>query len=315
MKTICSAFWKHFNIRSGDNIYPCCRYKTPVAKFNGNLEEVLHLPVFEKLRQDSLNGVLNPNCQKCYDSTDPKLSVQEFFNNEYTRNKIELEFLEIGFDNICNLTCDGCSEDFSSAWADIKNPVKEKKINVRSTSEITHVPDTIKKILFLGGEPLMTNRHKTFLKKVIHRLQVTVVYNTNGTFLLDKETVDLLKEFSHVKFMLSIDGLGELNSRVRSGSNWQDILNFIDQIKLLGHELEIHSVVHKNNYFGIIELGKFVNSIGIPQRVNMLTWPATLDVRYLEEKEKQKFISDLEQTDYEWAPIILTYLKNNAQVV
>ena len=309
MKTVCSAFWKHVNIRSGDNIYPCCRYKTPVAKFNGNLEEVLHSPVFEKLRQDSLNGVPNPNCQKCYDSTDPKLSVQEFFNKKYTRESVQLEFLEIGFDNICNLTCDGCSGEFSSAWADIENPVKEKKINVHSTSNIEHIPNTIRKLLFLGGEPLMTNRHKSFLKKVMHKSLVRVVYNTNGTFLLDDETIVLLKEFAHVKFILSIDGYGELNNRVRGGSQWGDILKFIDQIKMLGHELEVHSVVHANNYFGIIELGQFIKSIELPQRVNVLTRPPELDIRYLEPSKKLQFIKDLEQSDYDWAPIILTVIK------
>lgn len=309
MKTICAAFWKHFNVRSGDDIYPCCRYKTPVAKFDGDLEKVLHLPVFEKLRQDSLNGIYNPNCQKCYDSVHPQLNPQEFFNSKYQRDSVSLEFLEIGFDNICNLTCDGCSGVSSSAWADIENPVKEKKINIRSTSEITKIPDTVRKILFLGGEPLMTNRHKTLLKKVTHKALVRVIYNTNGTFLLDDETIDLLRQFEHAKFVLSIDGYGQLNDRVRSGSSWPDILEFIDQIRDLDFELEIHTVVHANNYFGMLELETFIKSLGLPQRVQLLTRPSKLDIRYLEESKKTQFIKDLENSNSDVARIILSFIK------
>ena len=50
-KTICSAFWHHTNIRSDNRVFPCCRFKYPVANFDGDINKILTLPVYEELRQ------------------------------------------------------------------------------------------------------------------------------------------------------------------------------------------------------------------------------------------------------------------------
>ena len=314
INTQCAAFWKHFNIRNDNNIYPCCRYKTPVAKFDGDLAQVLHLEVFQQLRQDSMNGVVNPNCQKCYDAVDPSMSVQHDFNTQYDTDSVELEFLEIGFDNICNLTCTSCSPEFSSAWADFQSP-ETRKINIKSTTEITSVPESIKKILFLGGEPLMTNRHKRFLLQVAVPSQVEVVYNTNGTFLLDTESIELMARFRKITFVLSLDGYGKLNDQVRAGSSWMQILKFIDQVTSLEHELKINTVVHAENFFGVFELAKFAKTHNIPQRVNILTYPSHLDIRYLDSKTKQQFAQQLAQCEFDWAPTVIKYINTFTPVV
>jgi len=190
MKTKCSAFWVHTNVRNDNNIFPCCRYKTPVAKFDGDVINILHKQEYQKLRQDSLGGVYNPNCQKCYyEESLGKKSLRQEFNEEYSTEEISLKFLEVGLDNICNLTCDGCWGEFSSSWAK-KN---DELIVVRSSKEITELPNTLTKIVFLGGEPLMTKRHIKLLK-IANRRELMVTYNTNGTFMLDNETIDLLKQ-------------------------------------------------------------------------------------------------------------------------
>ena len=312
--TVCAAFWKHINVRSDNMVYACCRYKTPVMPFDGDLEKVLHSPAWQQLRQDSRAGVANPNCQKCYDAVDSSMNLQSEFNHSYSTDSVSLEFLEIGLDNICNLTCVGCSPEFSSAWADQASP-DTRRINIRSTAEIESVPDSVRRLLFLGGEPLMTNRHRRFLDLVPRPSQVSVVYNTNGTFLLDHATIDRLSQFSSVKFIVSIDGLADLNTVVRPGSDWQQILCFIQQIRSLGHALEINTVIHSRNYFGIVDLAQFAQHENIPQRVNILTYPAHLDIRYLENTQLTEFAQQLSQCQYTWADTVLRYIKNFAPVV
>jgi MoaA/NifB/PqqE/SkfB family radical SAM enzyme len=273
----CAAFWHHTNIRNNNDIFPCCRFKTPVQKFDGDVVNILNSAEYKALRehQGPIEG-----CAKCdYEESKGKESLRQQFNKQYDMETVKLEFLEVGLDNICNLTCDGCWDEFSSSWAKKSNST----IIVRSSTDITELPDTINKILFLGGEPLMTTRHVRLLK-IANRTNLDVTYNTNGTFLLDEETINLLNDCKLVKFILSIDGYGKLNEQVRSGSKWDDIVRFIDQISDLGFELVIHTVIHKNNWQGISELETFVRRCHLPWTTNILTYPKHLDIATIENK-------------------------------
>ena len=301
MATKCAAFWKHTNIRGDNRVFPCCRFKTPIATFDGDLEQVLHIKEYEDLRNADVSKL--SQCSKCmHEEANGKKSLRQEFNEQYDTDSIGIEFLEIGFDNICNLTCDGCWSEFSSAWAK-----KENVIHYTSINEIHNVPNTIKKVLFLGGEPLMTNRHKHFLTLIEDPSNVEIIYNTNGTFLLDDALVDKLKEFKLVTFILSIDGYKELNNRVRSGSNWEDILKFISQIKDLGFILEVNTVLHVNNWHGIKDLEQFVNELAVDWTVNVLTYPKHLDIATT--KNPRKILDLIKETNIPNKEYVLNHIK------
>jgi len=306
--TVCAAFWKHTNIRSGDRIFPCCRYKTPIANFDGNLDNILYSPEYESIRTQVLNGEKLSGCDKCYlEESLGKQSLRQQFNNQYDIETITLKNLEIGFDNICNLTCDGCWSEWSSAWGDKVNPLS-KKLNVVHTSEINNIPNTIEDITFLGGEPLMTNRHIKFLERIKNLCNINLTYYTNGTFLLDKRTIHVLNKAKHVKFILSIDAIGDLNDKVRSGSSWEDILEFIAQIQKLKFELAVHSVVHKNNWHGFTELADYVNSLKVNWTIGMLTYPTSLSIIGSDHAEEiSKFFANLQIPHKQY---ILNFINN-----
>jgi sulfatase maturation enzyme AslB (radical SAM superfamily) len=309
-KTICSAFWKHTNLRGDNRIFPCCRFKEPIATFDGNLQNVLHSDQYENLRQQSLNGKLIKGCEKCYYEEDQgRESLRQKFNKEYTIDTVSLEYFEVGFDNICNLACDGCFSEFSSTWAAIENPLLPKKLQIINTVEVTDIPDSISKILFLGGEPLMTNRHRKFLEQVETKDTVEVIYNTNGTFLLDDQTIELLKEFKKVLFIVSIDGYGDLNNKVRKHSNWNDILKFLVQVSELRFEFKIHTTIHLNNWQGLKDLSKWIYQNNYVWTVNILTYPTHLNITNLENKEELKMmISEINIPDKNY---ILNHLQEN----
>lgn len=290
----CAAFWHHTNIRNDNNVFPCCRFKTPIQKFDGDVVNILNSAEYKALRE--AEGPI-AGCAKCdYEETMGKESLRQQFNKQYDMETVKLEFLEVGLDNICNLTCDGCWGEFSSSWAKKNN----EEIVVRSSTDITELPATINKILFLGGEPLMTTRHVRLLK-IANRPQLDVTYNTNGTFLLDDETITLLNECKHVKFILSVDGYGELNEQVRSGSKWKDIVAFINQISDLGFELVIHTVLHKNNWHGMAQLADFVKRCHLRWTTNVLTYPKHLDIATVDNKENVvKYLESLDIPNKEY---------------
>jgi sulfatase maturation enzyme AslB (radical SAM superfamily) len=309
MKNKCAAFWKHTNIRNNNKIYPCCRYKTSVATFDGDVEGILHSDVYKKLRQSKyLEG-----CAKCYyEESQGKQSLRQRFNEEYDTNTVELKYLELGLDNICNLTCDGCFGDFSSEWSKIEQPTKSNEYHIRSTKDFKNVPDSVDKILFLGGEPLMTKRHLKVLGMVKDKQNTSVTYNTNGTFLLDIETQEMLKQFKKVNFILSIDGYGKLNDKVRGGSNWNDILKFINQIKTLELDLSVNSVLHINNWQGIVELEQFVNELKVEWTVNALTYPKHLDINTT--NEPTLVINEIKKTNIPNKDYIINHIRSGLLV-
>jgi sulfatase maturation enzyme AslB (radical SAM superfamily) len=309
--TICSAFWHHTNIRGDDRVFPCCRFKTPTAFFTGKITDILTSEEYNKLREQSAAGIPLEGCSKCYHEEQlGKESLRQQFNKEYTTDTVELEYLEIGFDNVCNLTCDGCFDEFSSAWAKKNNPTVPKRELITRTKDIKTVPDTVRKIMFLGGEPLMTTRHRKLLKAVKNKHLVSVSYNTNGTFLLDNETIELLDEFKLVNFIVSIDGFGALNDRVRSGSNWNDVLKFIDQVDDLDFDISVHTTIHKNNWFGLEDLQKFTKRMCLPWTTNVLTFPKELDIIGLTAEDKNELIGILETVDVPNKEYILEHIQH-----
>jgi sulfatase maturation enzyme AslB (radical SAM superfamily) len=307
-ETACAAFWVHTNIRAGNKVYACCRYKEPIQQFDGNVEGTLLSTEYNKLRQDSLHNVKNSNCSKCYyEETIGKESLRQWFNKSYGLSSVELKYIEIGFDNICNLTCDGCWEQWSSSWWVKKNPEGIPKQGIISTDEFVSIPNTIEYIVFLGGEPLMTNRHEKLLQSMSEKEKIKVRYVTNGTFLLKDSTIEQLKQYKEVEFVVSIDGFAELNDAVRSGSNWNDILLFLDQLVYNKFNVIINTTIHKNNWQGLRDLKEFVEKYNFEWMTNFLTYPQHLDIRNLENKDD--VINFFETFDFPNKPSTLQHLK------
>ena len=295
-KTICSAFWKHTNIRPKNEIYPCCRYKSSVQTFDGNVENILHSKEYEKLRRDSANGVENPNCQKCYnDEKLGKKSFRNWFNENYKTDSVNLEYIEIGFDNICNLSCDGCWEDWSSTWWKIKNSNLPPKQGILDTEDFFNIPKDIEKVVFLGGEPLMTNRHRIFLSSLEDLSKIDVMYYTNGMFKLTEKDHELLNQCKKVTFSVSIDGYKDLNEKVRTGSNWNTIVDFIDDCP---YDVIINSVIHRNNWHGFRELYNWIKNKNLAWKINILTYPNNLCINNLDKEERLKLIDILKNIDH-----------------
>ena len=308
----CSAFWKHTNIRSGNRIYPCCRFKHSIGTFDGDVDNVLHSTAYEELRNMSASGEYITGCEKCYyEESIQHRSLRQEFNEKYEADTVELKFLEIGFDNLCNLTCDGCNSEFSTSWI-----VKEKEIygapkhKLMEIDAVTNVPSTINKILFLGGEPLITDRHLRLLHQINHKSEVEVVYNTNGTFIPNDNVVEELKNYKKVTFILSIDGVGELGEKVRSGTKWSDVCKFIDWAYNQSYTLEFNTVLHKNNYTGLKELHKFCTSFDASWYINVLTYPFELDITMLDQSAKDNIISDCKSLKLPNSEFIINHLQS-----
>lgn len=286
----CAAFYSHTNIRGDNRVFPCCRFKKPIQTFNGDLSAVLHSDEYNSIRERSEHTRL-PECAKCWHEEDlGKKSLRQHFNETYNTDNVELKYLEIGFDNICNLTCDGCWEEWSSSWWVKKNPTIASKHGITKVKDITNIPNSIQKIVFLGGEPLMTSRHRKFLESLDELNTLEVEYFTNGMFSLNSKDHQILDKCKSVKFTISIDGYGTLNEQVRSGSVWNTVVKNTAEIAKK-YNTVVHTVVHKNNWHGLLDMFKWTNQNSYTWTTNILTYPQELDIVNLDADSKQQVIN------------------------
>lgn len=157
-----------------------------------------------------------------------------------------LTYLDLRLGHTCNLKCVMCSPHDSSRWVqDHKKLLKKTTIPIieqqmrwdSSTFNNTWYenPDfwhqinaqipNLKQVYFAGGEPLMIKEHKKFLQEIIRQGyadKILIRYNSNA-LLLDDETIELWKNFSKVKFAVSIDATDMRNWYIRYPSEWDII--------------------------------------------------------------------------------------------
>ena len=306
----CAALYSHTNLRGGNRVFPCCRYKTPIQTFDGDVDSILFSDAYKNLREHfSLD---DPNCAKCkHEEELGKESLRQQFNKNYSTEEIKLQYLEIGFDNICDLTCDGCWEEWSSSWWVKKNPDLPAKQGITSTTELRNIPESIEKVVFLGGEPLMTNRHRRFLESFDTLEYLEVEYFTNGMHKLDDVSINLLQQCRQVKFNISIDGYGVLNEQVREGSDWATIAEFVKSLPKIFAKV-IHTTVHANNWNGLKDLYYWCKINHYTWTTNVLTFPSNLDIINLEQSDKNKLVQVLETIPIPNREYIQAHLKGEA---
>ena len=307
----CSAFWNYVNVRPGNRVYPCCRFKQSAAEFNGDLEQIINGPEYEELRRKSLAGEHIPECQKCYDEEAlGHESLRIRLNKEYTIETPQVKFLEIGIDNLCNLVCDGCNSEFSTSWMAKEKLIYGAPLNKKLTiDEVTNVPNSVEKILFLGGEPLITDKHLDILELHPSPEDCLVIYNTNASFIPSKQCEYIWNKFKKVHFIISIDGVGEVNERVRGGSKWQDTLDFIDYCYGNEYDFEVNTVLHYNNWFDLENLVNFMSKFDKKWYINLLTYPTNLALDKQSVENLQEFLTMAEQLEFPNKTYILNYVK------
>ena len=134
--------------------------------------------------------------------------------------------------------------------------------------------------------------------------------------MLDRDLINMLKKFKHVHFIVSIDGYKELNEKVRTGTRWSNVEAFIQQIQQNRFAMSVNSVLHINNWHGIVDLEAFVRTLDLesphygsglkPWFVNLVTYPLHLDIK--NSKNKHEIIDVIAKTNIPNKEYVLNHL-------
>lgn len=197
--------------------------------------------------------------------------------------------IEVDTGNLCNLKCRMCSDSVSSKIA--KDPV-HRRWAAGQTIALYHDPNVVarpfavrrwlfdrdlvrkelfgnpgqvKRLYFIGGEPLLVKEIGDVLQHLIdagvaHRIALAVV--TNGTV-----TGSWLKQaegFKSIQIAISLDGFGKDYEYIRYPARWTDVVRNIDVFKRLPNASLGGAVTLQNsNALNITELFRYFDSIGM----------------------------------------------------
>ncbi|PIP93577.1 MAG: hypothetical protein COW00_02195 [Bdellovibrio sp. CG12_big_fil_rev_8_21_14_0_65_39_13] len=302
---LCPYPWLQLSVEPNGNLRFCCYGESGKDLLNeegklisindvNSVQEVLNHPTYKSIRLAMLKQEYPDFCKTCLKieqkgGESPRTAQIPLYQNEFTQQvesmqvdgsvELRLHTLELTLGNICNLKCRMCSPFFSTL---LKSDFDQMNFDY-NREEVSQIENfwqmneelnpflrdallKIKKVNFLGGEPLLAPVHAKILKFLIERKrasEVTLFYNTNLT-IASKTTLDLWSQFKHIHLDVSLEGTAEINDYIRKGSDFKKIDRNIELVKSsLGDKVD----------FNICTVLQALNFEHIPQWLDFLmTW-------------------------------------------
>ena len=345
-KTFCVLPWMHMHIGTSGDVLPCCVgsfYKPLANARKDTISNIWNSDEYKSMRLKMLAGEQCSQCSSCYRNEEVGVqSYRQSANKEYKQHiqlskntqpdgSIELanlKYLDIRWSNICNFKCRTCNNAFSSSWASENNKYGNDNTvymfaggedNDTLYEQIKPVLSTIEEIYFVGGEPLLTDKHYDILEELIRigRVNVKLRYSTNLSTLVykGKHITDYWNKFSQVLVFASLDSWGERAEYIRDGTDWNKIVENIKIIKTKSPKvnLEMSSVVSVLNVKTLPEFLEYLKQNDLFRNkinfYNLLT-PEKYSFDVLPDQERLNIIEKLKNIPI--ADSVVNHLKNSS---
>jgi len=213
-----------------------------------SIEEIWRSDSRKELIEAHNNGIKHPTCSGCWNAeATGNRSPRQIFNEqlkdiEVLESQPRIFIMKPG--NRCNVACRSCNEHTSSSWYKdayaLSGSNKEFKEWLeffyphRNTYENnSNLENTLQQwqpnIIFwdlYGGEPLLIPLTYKIINGAIEtssaknqKLQI----HTNGT-IYDPKLASMFSKFKEVSVAYSIDAIGKKNDYIRSGSDWNTVI-------------------------------------------------------------------------------------------
>ena len=235
--------------------------QNPDGTFNPtSLKDHWNSAYMKNIRTRMLAGEAIPQCVVCNENVLNLHTYRSYFTDTLFPHKIQ-EILDttdetghttmvpISYDyrlsNLCNFKCRMCGDQLSSSWETENkkhNRMQEEPwLQPDNRRRITNFQkevleeelqsavdeDIIEEIYWVGGEPLMWERHWTIMEQLNespNKSNITIRYNTNLSRVSYKhyDLYNMLKGYKTVNLCASIDGTGAIGEYIRTGIKWEE---------------------------------------------------------------------------------------------
>ncbi|WP_372655817.1 twitch domain-containing radical SAM protein [Halobacteriovorax sp.] len=246
----------------------CCHDHTGFSEDYS--KSLSNFKLLKEVKESSEQGEVPKNCTACFqlekDTGDsPRKYYQKIFSNHQKKN--ELKYVDITFENICNLSCFSCKPAYSQK---IEKELNSLNIHVNneglSAREFQEKFNTIKDhiieniahkslVVISGGEPALSKNVEEFitqLSNVEHSKTITLRVFTNLTIPSDW-ILKFTEHFKKIEVIISIDAIGARAEYIRFPCNWKTIdSNYqsltIESLKYPNIEVNVHTVLSILNF-------------------------------------------------------------------
>ena len=301
-KFYCSAKWQELFLFLNSGMTNSCHHplphKIPLEELEQNIFALHNTKHKMKMQDLLLKGERPKECHMCWhiEDADPNAISDRMQKNKTWSNSLPTKvdpnhipkFIEVIFDNLCNLNCSYCDSGQSSSWAkelqknggfnletDYRNLYQ--KIHLKPGSTDDHyikawfewwpmIKDHIETLKFSGGEPLTSPNVQKTIKSIGDAKNLSLNFNSNLTF--DKKYLDNIIEisnkFKRVKISASIDATGDIAEFARAGLDFKIFNDNIDYWCKNSHnnsKLSLQSTMNIFNIWGFSDLLEYYVSL------------------------------------------------------
>ena len=352
--TQCIYPWLNLELGLLGEIRPCCTYRGNIVNNNqissiknSNIKEVYLSDYMKNLRESFRQGIKPKECSTCWSNEAANIpSMRQRAQYKFKEIYYKLNYQDENFDNLqlfdlklgnsCNLSCRICSAESSSKIADsdlkagrLTNDNYIKLQNAVAWAEADNFWDqllpavnNIKYLDIYGGEPLISQKHFTFLKKLIEldvAKNIKIDYNTNGTVFSEK-FFELWDHFKEVKLSFSIDNIGERFELERNGVAWDIVAENIKKFNSRRSEKFITDVfpsINIQNVLYVPELLEWIDSQQFSSRVslNIVYDPSYLSILSMTREARELVLDKLNSyADNDIIKSIINLIENSPAI-
>lgn len=290
----CTAPFNGLTIRENGDVRTCCVGNNTLGNLNNiSIDQIEQSHVMREIQQDMLSN--NPNLKNCKTCLNQEKNYglatlrQHYLKYYPTVNPdtLTLKFIDVRWNNTCNLGCLYCNSDFSSIWenrlgisrSSLSKPYQDKLLDW-ILARIDHVEE----IMLVGGEPMLMKQNYELLRCLPDTTRISII--TNLSYDLEKLPClpDLLRRpADNVLWNISMENTNERFEYVRSGASWAQVeknLNFL--IKHWKSSISLNMVYSVFSAFDLPDTVEYFDHRGI-QKFNLfpINQNSTLNIKNL----------------------------------
>ncbi len=255
-KHFCMMPWLHMHLWPAGFTYPCCMSDPdyPIGNTQTqSLQDIWNGEQMRKIRLNMLSGEPSQECRRCYELEENGMSTLrtgsignyahhwdkvEATSDDGSAGDVNMAYMDIRFSNLCNLKCRSCGPQFSSSWFEDHKAIygkldHPKILQVRDEmrsflDELDPMLESVERVYWAGGEPLITKEHYNILDKWIAmgKRDVSMDYTTNFTqmYYKKKTAFDYWNKFENVRVAASLDANHARGEYLRKNMVWSEVV-------------------------------------------------------------------------------------------
>ena len=248
--------WVHMHMWPAGYTYPCCMSDPDLPIGNTqdqSLQEIWNGEQLRNIRLNMLQDKPSKECRRCYELEESGMSTLRTGSlknypkhwdkvnateEDGSAGDVNMAYLDIRFSNLCNLKCRSCGPQFSSSWFEDHKQIygkldHPKILKVRDDmknfmDELDPLLESVERVYWAGGEPLITDEHYRILDKWIAmgKRDVAMDYTTNFTQMRFKKKTafEYWNAFDSVRVAASLDANHARGEYLRKNMDWAQVV-------------------------------------------------------------------------------------------